>query len=169
MLNNFQQNTTSNVQTGTGTQLITKNEWDSFVNYDYRYIISYPPVVEVENIKLADYVNDVSKGTGRHTDNICIKIKYESAWADIYINPKDPNINKFCGKYEFKSNENLTRKQIQINEKSYAVQVTDEGLHFLSVSNGDMDIKIEYGNDNLKESETDLKIIEQVLISMELL
>lgn len=154
-----------NPNTVSDVPIVVEDQWDTYVNYDYRYIVVYPPKVDVENIKLQDYLNDQSKGTGRHTDNICVKFQLPNSWLQIYVNPKDPNINDFCGEYVFRSDEDLSRKQIQIGDKSYAIQVTEKGLHFLTIPNGDIELKVEYSS----ESESELKIIERIISEIELL
>lgn len=159
--------------TGSGTEILTDN-WDTYINYDYRYVFDYPNSSVIENIQLANYINDPEKFNSIHNDNICVKIWYGVAWAHIYVNPKDPNIEKFCGKYVYDSEEEFERKQFNINEKYYVGQVfknvntilkpefNEEQLTVVTIPNGDFDLKVEYGITN-EVSKRDGKTYEDYL------
>lgn len=166
----------SEVESGTGGGIIAQDEqmadWDVYVNYDYRYIFHYPTEVEVTNIKLADHITDQEKYNGIHSDDICVKLQIGEAWADIYVNPKDPSVSKFCGKYEYKAEQNIKRSEIIIDRKSFNLQTIsekDKELNFMTIENGDVDLKIEYGGKLSQQYLTDKQVIEKIIKSIKLL
>lgn len=175
--------------TGSGSQIIESNEledWDLYINYDYKYLFHYPSDITIQNINLQQFITDSQKYNGIHSDNICVRLEYGLAWAEIYVNPKDPSIVKFCGKYEYKSDQEIIRKQIQIEGNSITVQsignytVNDSlplELNFFTLENGEIELKVEYGKSKNNKSnelgvdsyEKDKKLIEKVLESIELI
>lgn len=170
-----QTQTVSEVDSGTGAMIAQDEEltdWDVYVNYDYRYIFHYPGDVEVTNIKLADHITDQEKYNGIHSDDICVKLQIGEAWADIYVNPKDPSVSKFCGKYEYEAEQNIKRSEIIIDRKSFNLQTIsekDKELNFMTIENGDVDLKIEYGGKLSGQYVADKEVIEKIIKSIKLL
>ncbi|MBP9758684.1 hypothetical protein KBD45_03240 [Candidatus Dojkabacteria bacterium] len=163
---------------------INTNNWDTYLNYDYKYLFRYPRGLKIENIKLQQFIIDSEKYNGIHSDNICSRIEYGSAWLEIFINPKDPALSKFCGKYEYKSDQEISRRQLQIAGESITIQTIEDytydnnspaELHFFTLEKGEIELKIEYGKTvDKKQADTDnynadKQVIEKIIMSIELI